>query len=292
MIKVALTIDDLPKHGEAVSPYGHLSINHMILDSRKKFSLPSICGFVNGHLLNDNPEGLEVLKQWVEGGCFLGNHTYSHFYLNEKTSQEYIADIIENEKIINQLQSIRTKYFRYPFLLEGETEEKVNSIKQFLETNDYLIAPVTFDFLDFYWNQPVNQCLLTNNQDSLNLLKLLYVHEAIIHLHAATHASKKIFGRDICHILLLHIGIATAFFLPDLIQALQSEGCQFIELDQALLDEVYQTDPRFPTPDAPNFLIRWAMLTKTQINWPLVDVQKINHIAKQLPKINDYDYTT
>lgn len=296
MIKIALTIDDLPKHGRVIPPYHHSLINTMIIDAKKKFSLPPICGFINAHWLENDKEGSSILTEWLEEGCFLGNHTYSHYNLNNISSSEYIDDIIKNEIIINQLQIDKKKYFRYPFLAEGETEEKVNSIKQFLDTNHYTIAPVTFDFLDFLWNEPVNQSLSTDQQELL-LLKSLYIEEAIIHLHAAKDAAKKIFDREINHILLLHAGIATALFLPDLITALLRQGCEFIELDQALSDEVFHTDPQFPTSEAPNFLVRWAMLTKTQIIWPFVNVEKIHHIVEKLPKINvqsdnrNYEYT-
>ena len=43
------------------------------------------------------------------------------------------------------------KYFRFPFLAEGETQEKRDGVREFLFHNGYKIAPVTLDFFDYDW---------------------------------------------------------------------------------------------------------------------------------------------
>lgn len=275
MIEVALTIDDLPKHGKVVDPYDFTSIITMILDAAGSYALPPMCGFMNGGLLEGFPEGEIILKKWIEAGNFLGNHTYSHYNLPEVSSEEYINDIIKNEPIIARFQQRTPKYFRYPFLMEGETEEKFSLIKTFLEKSGYQIIPVTMDFFDFSWNSAVNTCIKTNNWQALEKLESLYIEEALINLRAAVAIADKLFNKKVKHILLLHAGIATGLFLNNTIAAFNQEGCKFISLEEALSDEIYKTYPKLITSDAPSFLVRWAKLHKLEIIWPRVEFQKI-----------------
>lgn len=279
MIEIALTIDDLPRHGEIGGLYDRLSIISMILETIKELGIPPICGFVNGYLLETFPEDRIILERWVAANGLLGNHTYSHCDLSKISGQAYIDDIQKNESILARFFPGKDKFFRYPFLLEGETEEKFFQIKNFLQSELYKIVPVTMDYLDFAWNTPVCKCLEKNDMVALEELKQLYIEEALIHLDAAVNMAKKIFQKNIKHILLLHAGIATALFMKDMLKALQGRGCKFIGLADALLDNVYHNDPILITPKAPNFLIRWAKLNNIEIAWPHVKVQRINQIA-------------
>jgi hypothetical protein len=57
-----------------------------------------------------------------------------------------------------------------------------------------------------------------------------------------------VFGRDIHHVLLLHLGSFSAQILPDLFKLLDEEGFDIVTLDEAQLDPVYATDPDFADP--------------------------------------------
>ena len=55
--------------------------------------------------------------------------------------------------------------------------------------------------------------------------------------------AKLIFGRDIQHVLLLHIGGFETVMLPRLLDLLQQKGFHFVTLQEAESDAAYQVNP-------------------------------------------------
>ena len=62
--------------------------------------------------------------------------------------------------------------------------------------------------------------------------------------------------------MLLHIGMATSLFIEPLIEALLSFGVQFISLEEALSDEIYQQDFYRPEFNGLNFFQQAAQTHK------------------------------
>jgi len=96
---------------------------------------------------------VQVLKAWVDGGNYLGNHTYSHLDLAKVTAEQFIADIEKMDRVLRSLASPApiVKMFRYPYLSEGDTLEKRNKVRDYLNSKGYRIAQVTVDFADWAW---------------------------------------------------------------------------------------------------------------------------------------------
>ena len=67
-------------------------------------------------------------------------------------------------------------------------------------------------------------------------------------------------GRDIKHILLLHVGAFNTVSLLDVLTAFKAEGVRFISLQTALTDPVYGIDPNLPMPDGRDFLEQLAAM--------------------------------
>ena len=177
-MEIAITVDDLPRHGDTVGSYDRHTIAKEFLQSFQKHNLNSVTGFVNGMHLAKYPQDELILRLWVEAGNFLGNHTYSHPDFSKVSIPEYISDIEKNEPIIYRHQCT-SDVFRYPYLAAGETEHKQRVIKQYLKEKNYTIAPVTVDFFDFLWNTPVCKSIVNKDSKSLETLKKLYVESAI-----------------------------------------------------------------------------------------------------------------
>ena len=78
-------------------------------------------------------------------------------------------------------------------------------------------------------------------------------------LHAQKLA-KLLMGRDIKHILLLHVGEFNTVSLLDVLTAFKAEGVRFISLQTALTDPVYGIDPNLPMPDGRDFLEQLAAM--------------------------------
>jgi hypothetical protein len=55
--------------------------------------------------------------------------------------------------------------------------------------------------------------------------------------------SRTVFGRDIHHVLLLHLGAFSSHILPELFTLLKEEGYEVVTLEEAQSDPAYALDP-------------------------------------------------
>jgi hypothetical protein len=135
------------------------------------------------------------------------------------------------------------KFFRYPFLAEGNSQEKRDGVRNFLSHSNYKIAEVTMDFFDYEWADPYTRCLQKNDQKSIAWLKQSFIEQSLNGMEIAQILSKLLFRRDVKYILLTHVGAFQAEMMDDLITAFQAKGARFIGLPEALADEAYKINP-------------------------------------------------
>src|SRR6185312_15871488 len=74
-VEVAVTVDDLPVHGPLAPGLTRLEIARRILDAFARHHVPAVYGFVNGKLVDAEPESVAVLRAWLQAGYPLGNHS-------------------------------------------------------------------------------------------------------------------------------------------------------------------------------------------------------------------------
>ncbi len=67
-------------------------------------------------------------------------------------------------------------------------------------------------------------------------------------MRAQRDLARQVFGRDINHVLLLHLGSFSAEILPDLFALLTKQGFEIVTLEEAQSDPVYATDPDTASP--------------------------------------------
>ncbi|MBK9293603.1 MAG: polysaccharide deacetylase family protein [Oligoflexia bacterium] len=254
-IKMAITVDDLPVHGSMPEGESRLEIAEKMLKAFEKHNLKGVYGFINAKNVDEMPETFKILKLWKDKGQFLANHTYSHISIQKISSQQYIQDILKNEVTLKKLATEQEyKFFRYPFLREGETVEKRETVREFLKQNHYQIAQVTVDFDDWYYNEPYAECKDLKAKTCVQFLKDSYLEFARTKLKESLSLSKELFGRDIKHILLLHIGAFNAEMMDDLLKTYKKMGVEFIPLQEAVNDPIYKIDSKFVAPKSLTFL--------------------------------------
>jgi peptidoglycan/xylan/chitin deacetylase (PgdA/CDA1 family) len=134
-------------------------------------------------------------------------------------------------------------WFRYPFLWEGDTFEKRRAIRAYLAANGYRVAQVTLDFEDYAWNAPYARCVAKNDAVAIERLKATYMSTAGEYIRLGQTMSELIYGRDIKHVLLLHLGGFETVMLPQLLAYLNGRGFSLITLEDAESDPAYQSDP-------------------------------------------------
>jgi peptidoglycan/xylan/chitin deacetylase (PgdA/CDA1 family) len=267
--EVALTFDDLPRTGKLPPGTTRVDIIKHIVKILQDAHAPRVYGFVNGGKLASAPEELEALKAWTAAGFPLGSHGYSHFNLAETSVRRYTSDITANEPVLRSLVSDKTywHWFRYPYLEEGDTLRKKEAVYAFLRKNHYRVAEVTLDFQDFLWNAPYARCLAQNDTVAIDWLKSNYLIAAEDRIEFGQQMSQTLYGRDIKHIMLLHVGGFETVMLPELLKLLKQKNFKLITLEDAASDPVYKVEPQWPTRHGGDFLSLTMRYRRLEIPW-------------------------
>jgi len=242
--KVALTFDDLPLNGELAPQSNEAEIAERVIAILKKNGAPPVFGFLNASKLAGKPQGVDALRLWIAAGERVGNHTYSHVDLHQTDVPRFVADLEKNESTLQTLApSVNWRWFRYPFLREGETLEKRRAVRAYLQERHYAIAQVTLDYEDYLWNTPYARCTAKSDRPAIQWLHESYLQIASDYIDADRQMATLIFMRPIDHVLLLHLGAFSEQILPDLLMLLKKKGFVLATLEEVQADSAYQADP-------------------------------------------------
>ena len=265
--EAAVTVDDLPSHGALPPGMTRVDVAKSILKTLKDYRVPKVYGFVNAKKLETHPDEIEVLKLWRAAGYPLGNHTYAHLSLNASSAEEFEQNVTANEAALRTLMGHADwRWFRYPFLWEGETLEKRHAVRMYLKEHKYHIAQVTMDFEDYLWNGPYARCMEKNDQSAIAGLKSSYMDTATKYIALDREMARLVYGRDIRHVLLVHIGSFETVMLPQLLDLLKQQGFRFVTLNEAEKDAAYKSDPDVALKDGGTLLDQ--MMEAKHIKFP------------------------
>ena len=268
---VVVTFDDLPANpAGSVSrdPASLEALTRKLLDAVRRHAIPAI-GFVNesGLVVHDESPGdaarrIEVLKLWVDAGLELGNHGYSHRDLNTAPIEEVQADVIRGETVTRRLLAARgqtLRYFRHPFLHVGADLPPRDAFERFLSRRGYTIAPVTIDNDEFVYAEAYAGALRRGDTAAAARIGddyLRYMNEVFAYFEDVT---RRVTGREIPQVLLLHANSLNADRFDALAEALVQRGYRFVTLQQALADSVYRQPDRFVGAPGNSWLNHWEV---------------------------------
>ena len=159
-------------------------------------------------------------------------------------------------------------WLRYPFLREGDTVEKRRAVRAYLQAHQYRVAQVTLDWEDYLWNSAYARCEAKNDAASIAWLRSSYLSIASQYLDLGREMAKLVYGHDINHVLLLHLGAFSSTILPDALDLLEKKGFTMVTLEEAESDPVYETDPDAGSKYGGTLLEQWMDARK--IKYPAV----------------------
>ena len=102
--------------------------------------------------------------------------------------------------------------------------------------------------------------------DAIRWLHESYLTAAREFIRFQVANSRAVFGRDIHHVMLLHLGSFSSHILPDLFELLKEENFEIVTLEEAQRDAAYDYDPDFAEPRG-GTLVELGMQAKN-IPWP------------------------
>ena len=259
--QIAITIDDLPLNGRRFDLSRLQTMTDKLLAGIKRNQVP-VVGFVNESLLfvpDETDARIALLKQWCDADIELGNHTYAHVGFKDTPLGEYEDDFVRGETVTRNLlrqKGLKPRYFRHPFLQMGPTREAEQSFEDFIGARGYRIAPVTIDILDWMFRVAYANAKAQGDAELMRKVSGEYLKFAGTKLDFSEKVTSELFGHQIRQILLLHANELDADNFDALVAVFKNRGYQFITLEQALKDPVYQFPEKYlPTSD---WLGQWS----------------------------------
>jgi peptidoglycan/xylan/chitin deacetylase (PgdA/CDA1 family) len=241
--RLAITMDDLPVHGPLPEGETRRTVAEGIVSAFRAAGVPEVYGFINAAEVDGDADLEGALSAWVAAGYPLGNHTWSHRNLNQVSVEEFETEIVRNEEALKRFGgSGEWRWFRYPYLAEGNDPAKRQAIREVLARRGYRIAGVTMSFADYEWNDAYLRCRTGNDAQGLAALEIAYLEAVREAIDRSRTLSQAVYGRDIPYVLLTHISPFNARMMPRVLEVYRQAGFEFTTLAAAEEDPVYRGD--------------------------------------------------
>ena len=284
--RIAVTIDDLPWQRIGVTSEADLQARHAQLIAQLKLAKAPVTAFVNEDKLERDgvvqPGRLAMLRDWLDAGVELGNHTYGHVDLHVVGIPAFEQAILDGERQLRPLlaeRGMQPRWFRHPYLRAGRTQADKAEITAFLAERGYRVAPVTVDNGEWVWNFAYENVLdgsrghsgdtpgdepvdMAAREDTLRRLREGYIPYMLNKVDYYERQSQSLLGYVLPQVWLMHANALNAVSYADLIAGVRRRGYRTITLDEAMRDPAYARPDGYEGRYGPSWLHRWAMAEK------------------------------
>ncbi|MGE5431363.1 MAG: polysaccharide deacetylase family protein [Syntrophomonadaceae bacterium] len=262
--EVAVTFDDLPAASTRHDIKSQKELTENLLSIIKDNNIPATGFVIESHLYDENgynSEKAALLQRWLDNGLELGNHTYSHPSLNRIPLQKYEEDLIKGEATVGKLladRNMKLRYFRHPFLQTGRSLAVRDSFNNFLSERGYTVAPVTIDNSDWIFARAYDNARDRQDKEMMKKIAEAYIPYMESKFEYFEGQSRKLFGREIKQVLLVHANTINSEHFGEIARMLKSRGYRFITLQDAISDSAYKSPDTFTGAGGISWLHRWA----------------------------------
>jgi uncharacterized protein (TIGR02246 family) len=244
---VLVSVDDLPIGSGSMhpDPAERERITRGLLDVLAKHQIKA-AGMVTWR--NVGPGEEKLLQMWLDAGHELGNHTYEHLDYTRTESAAYIADLEKGRSALQALldkRGAQVRFFRFPFLREGDTIEKLRAVREYLQRSGQRTLPVTIDNQDWSFEQPWVEARKANDTARLQRLGEDYQHALRLEVLTQTALGDLWVGRTSPQILLLHANEVGVAQWDALFSWMKGRGFRFATADEVMADSAFQLPHEF-----------------------------------------------
>jgi uncharacterized protein (TIGR02246 family) len=190
-------------------------------------------------------DGAALLRSAAEAGHELGNHSSRHLNLTATDAGAWLDDAEQARAGLDGFLRERgrtLRFFRFPFLREGDTDAKVDAVRSWLARTGQRNVTVTIDDQDWSFEEPwVKAGSDPAARDGVSADFL-----AALQLSVRQHeeAGDRLLGRRAPQVLLLHANAVGAANWDRLFTWLVETGHRFAPADEVLADPVFAELPR------------------------------------------------
>ncbi|MBN8679060.1 MAG: polysaccharide deacetylase family protein [Chitinophagales bacterium] len=269
---VSFTFDD-----GITSPQAHYEFetwNQMLLQTMEEAGIQSVFFVTGANKLDE--KGKFLLNSWAAAGHSLANHSYTHpnFSQDKLTAQDFEMELQQTDQVIAAYPTY-VKLFRFPYLKEGKSADKIAQIRAVLAKHGYRNGYVTIDASDWFVNAQLLKSLQKNGPNDPNIEKYrdFYVKHILDRANYYENLAHQLTNRHIKHTLLLHHNLTSALFLDDLIQAFKQAGWEITDAQEAFQDDIFK---QLPTTVPAGESLIWSLAKQTgqyeaQLRYPAED---------------------
>lgn len=230
MMRIALTCDDAPTI--AAGP------PHVQRDPRRMDQLRAMlqrrgvvhcAAFVIGAEVEDDGP----LRRWLEAGYTLGNHTWGHEAASTTDADAFMESVARcDERLadVGAFEGEGPKWFRFPFLDHGPTEDTRRALGERLAKLGYATAHATVDLFDDRFEPAFGRARSSLSTLHEQLVGARYRRAA----HRALARARAEFGPAVPQVPYFHFGGVSTRFLEGIVQRWLERGAQLCSLSEAL----------------------------------------------------------
>jgi peptidoglycan/xylan/chitin deacetylase (PgdA/CDA1 family) len=245
---VLVTVDDLPIASARMHPddAGREQLTRDLLAVLKKHDIKAV-GFVTWRNVRD-AAGERLLDLWLKDGHELGNHSYTHPDYPRTETAAYVADMEKARATLTaflEARGRRLRFFRFPFLREGDTPAKLDRMRQWLLATAQRSVPVTIDTQDWSFEEPWVTAQRKGDAARLARLGEDYQHALRLQSLLYTAAGDALFERATPQVLLIHASAVGGAQWDALFAWMKGRGFRFATADEVLADPALADAPAF-----------------------------------------------
>jgi peptidoglycan/xylan/chitin deacetylase (PgdA/CDA1 family) len=189
-----------------------------------------------------DPKRNELIRAWGIQGHEVANHTATHPDFDTVSLADFEQELLTCEKAIEDFPGF-TPRFRFPYLKEGDTAQKRDGFRAFLDTHGYKSGAVSIDGSDWYYSQRLSARLKRQPSVDTRPYKDAYLRHLYDRAQYYDGLSHQLLGRSVAHVLLLHHNLINALFLADVIHMFRDKGWTLIDSEVAFNDPGYAMRP-------------------------------------------------
>ena len=244
-----ITVDDLPVAAGNLhaDPAERERITRGLLAVLAKHHIRAVGLVIWGNVKSEADRNL--LRLWLAAGHELGNHSASHFDFSRTAAEAYIADVEAGRAGLagflkgEGLNQVR--FFRYPFLDEGDTEAKLDAVRAYLAKSGQRSLPVTLDDQDWSFEQPWVEASRKGDRKAMEQVGEEYQEALRVSIRDQEARGDHLLGRPAPQILLLHANEVGAAQWDRLFTWLEDRGYRFAGAAEVLTDPAFAEEPRY-----------------------------------------------
>ncbi|MEL7311179.1 MAG: polysaccharide deacetylase family protein [Pseudomonadota bacterium] len=231
--RVALTYDDAPRSDGQV--YTGAERATALMEALASVDAGPVAFFVTTRGFDQNKEGRERIARYAAAGHLIANHTHTHPWAHKTVVADYLIDVDQAIVELEGFDNFRP-WFRFPYLDEGRSPEKVKAIAEALTERGLANGYVTIDNYDWYLDGKLQEALKAGHKVDYEALGKLYVNMLLYSAEYYDSVAVQTLGESPVHVLLLHENDLAAMFADELVAAFRKNGWEIVSPDVAYED--------------------------------------------------------